>query len=223
MCLLTLPHCPAREARYAQVRAVLEAARREPKLKEAMTKAAVEADAQLVKPLFEFRNYGIELPYHWSTQTNGAAFGTDYFTRTAVAKSNIFVNKPNETRYYYQDLDANGERLNGAKRYTITFTKDQTPPVRGFWSLTLYNQHHFFAPNDIKRYSTGTKNRALKYASDGSLTIYVQADPPPDSQRDNWLPAPKDADFSLYIRAYWPTVTISDGSWTPPPVWRANP
>ena len=41
----------------------------------------------------------------------------------------------------------------------------QTPPVNGFWSLTLYNEHHFFAPNEIKRYSIGTKNKALKYQS----------------------------------------------------------
>jgi hypothetical protein len=25
------------------------------------------------------------------------------------------------------------------------------PPVNGFWSLTLYNQHHFFALNELKR------------------------------------------------------------------------
>jgi arylsulfatase len=34
----------------------------------------------------------------------------------------------------------------------------------------------------------------------------------------NWLPAPKDADFSLYVCAYWPKVAVTDGSWTPPPV-----
>lgn len=33
-----------------------------------------------------------------------------------------------------------------------------------------------------------------------------------------WLPAPKDADFSLYVRSYWPKVAVTDGSWTPPPV-----
>jgi hypothetical protein len=33
-------------------------------------------------------------------------------------------------------------RLNGGHRYTVTFPKDQTPPVNGFWSLTLYNEHH---------------------------------------------------------------------------------
>ena len=43
--------------------------------------------------------------------------------RTAVAKSNIFVNAPNETKYFYQDLDESGARLNGANRYTVTFRK----------------------------------------------------------------------------------------------------
>ena len=37
---------------------------------------------------------------------NSAEFGTDYFTRAAVARSNTFINRPRETRYFYQDLDA---------------------------------------------------------------------------------------------------------------------
>jgi hypothetical protein len=45
-------------------------------------------------------------------------------------------------------------------------------------ALALYNQHHFFEPNEIRRYSIGTKSRAHKHHIDGSLTIYVQADPP---------------------------------------------
>ena len=93
-----------------------------------MTEAAAEADEELVKPLFEFRNYGQQLPHHWSTISNEAAFGTDYFTRTAVAKSNIFVNAPNETKYFYQDLDASGDRLNGAKRYTVPSRRARRRP-----------------------------------------------------------------------------------------------
>jgi hypothetical protein len=104
----------------------------------------------------------------------------------------------------------------------MTFAKDQTPPVSGFWSLTLYNEHHFFAPNDLKRYSLGTKNKTLKYDPDGSLTFYVQGDPPPEAQRANWLPSPKGADFSLFMRAYWPKAAALDGSWTPPAVVRSN-
>jgi len=216
------PALPGEAARYEQVLAVIAAAQKNPDLKKAMIDEATKADKDLVDPLLQFRNYGVQLPHHWSTVSNGAAFGTDYFTRTAVGKSNIFVNKQNETKYFYQDLDETGVRLNGAKRYTVTYAKGQTPPVRGFWSLTLYNQNHFFSPNDIKRYSIGTKNKTLKYNQDGSLTIYVQADPPTESQRGNWLPAPKDADFSLYVRTYWPQGPITDGSWTPPAVLEAK-
>jgi len=220
--LADAPPLPGEEARYAQVLAVLEAAKENPKLKEAMTAGAKEADEQLVKPLFQFRNYGQQLPHHWSTISNESAFGTDYFTRTAVAKSNILVNSPNETKYFYQDLDANGGRLNSAHRYAVTFAKGATPPVNGFWSLSIYNQHHFFVANAINRFSVGTKNKDLKLAADGSLTIYVQADAPTDPvQRANWLPAPK-GDFSLYVRAYWPQPAITEGAWAPPPVKRVE-
>lgn len=211
------PPLPGEEARYGQMRALLDAIKNTPALKQPLTQAATEVDNELVTPLLQFRNWGQQLPYHWSTIASGADFGTDYFTRTAVAKSNILVNSPNETKYYYQDLDAAGARLNGANHYTMTFPKEQTPPVNGFWSLTLYNEYHFFNPNGLKRYSLGTKNKNLKYNSDGSLTLYVQADPPPEAQRTNWLPAPK-GDFSLYVRAYWPKTAVLDGSWTPPAV-----
>jgi len=220
--LADAPPLPGEEARYAQVLAVIEAAKKDPALKAAMTKTAAECDEQLVKPLFQFRNYGQQLPHNWSTVSNEAAFGTDYFTRTAVAKSNIFVNSPNETKYYYQDLDASGARLNSANRYTVTFAKDQTPPVTGFWSLSIYNEHHFFVANAINRFSVGTKNKDLKPAADGSLTIYVQPEAPTDPvQRANWLPAPR-GDFSLYIRAYWPKAGVLDGTWTPPAVQRVS-
>jgi hypothetical protein len=220
--LADAPPMPGEEALYARVGAVLAAAERDLKIKAALNKAAIEADKGLVAPLIEFRNFGVQLPRHWSTLSNAAEFGTDYFTRTAVAKSNIFVNKPNATKVFYQDLDDSGQRLNGAHRYAVMFAKDQTPPVRGFWSLALYNRHHFFEPNEIRRYSIGTKSRALKHHIDGSLTIYVQADPPSAELVSNWLPAPKSGDFSICIRAYWPKVEIIDGSWTPPAVTKMN-
>jgi hypothetical protein len=62
----------------------------------------------------------------------------------------------------------------------------------------------------------------LKPNPDGSLTVYVQADEPSQDQRVNWLPAPAGKDFSLYLRAYWPKVAVTDGSWTPPAVQLTN-
>jgi len=213
---------PGEEARYAQLAALARIAQTDPALKQAMIDEARKTDAEVIDPLLQFRNYGLQLPHHWSTVSNGAAFGSDYFSRTAVARSNIFVNKPNETKYFYQDLDEQGSRLNGGQRYTVTFAKGQLPPVRGFWSLTLYNEQHFFAKNDLGRYSLGTKNKSLKPNPDGSLTLYVQSESPGKDKESNWLPAPKDADFSLYVRAYWPDRNVLDGGWTPPAVLKAN-
>lgn len=213
---------PGEQAQYARILAVIDAAKKHPKIKAAIIEAANEAEEQLVKPLFEFRNFGKQLPYNWSTIDNGAAFGTDYFTRTATAKSNILVNSAKETKYFYQDLDENGLRLNSTNNYTVTFAKGQTPPVKGFWSLTLYNKNHFFEPNELKRFSLGTKNKKMKYNSDGSLTIYIQSSRPAEDKIDNWLPSPKNDVFTLYMRAYWPDEIIVNGKWTPPAVIKSK-
>ena len=42
-----------------------------------LTRGAVAADSGLVTPLFQFRTWGQQLPYRWSTIANGAAFGTE--------------------------------------------------------------------------------------------------------------------------------------------------
>lgn len=213
------PAMPGEQAKYAEALAVIAAAKKDPALNAAIVDEVNRADAEVVQPLLQFRNFGVSLPDYWSTVDNGAAFGMDYFTRTAVAKSNILVNKAQETKYFYQDQDIDGRRLTSGHRYTITFKPGQEPPVTGFWSLTLYDSDHFFAKNSINRYSIGTKNKNLRRAADGSLTLYVQADEPSDAdKRANWLPAPASGDFSLYLRAYGPTETILKGSWTPPAV-----
>jgi hypothetical protein len=118
-------------------------------------------------------------------------------------------------------FDSQGARLNGNSHYTVTFAKGQTPPVDGFWSLTLYNKEHLFEPNSLNRFSLGTKSKSLRYNADGSLTLYFQSDSPGKDMESNWVPAPKD-DFSLYIRAYWPKAEILDGTWAPPSVQRGG-
>src|SRR5262249_42304282 len=189
--LADAPPLPGEEARYAQIRAVLDAMKSNPALKPAMIKAAQEVEDQIVTPLLQFRNYGNS--FH--------TIGAQYRTKLPSAPTTSHALRwPNLT----------SSLIPRTRRNTTTFPKEQTPPVNGFWSLTLYNEHHFFAKNDLKRYSLGTKNRDLKYNADGSLTIYVQADPPADILRTNWLPAPKDADFSLYVRAYWPKTALLD-------------
>ena len=66
----------------------------------------------------------------------------------------------------------------------MTLRACELPPVKGFWSLTLYDAEHFFHPNPQNRYSLGTKNKTLKYNADGSLTLYAGASSPGAGKRE---------------------------------------
>ena len=107
------------------------------------------------------------------------------------SRSLLYENRYNETKYIFTDNDSDGKPWNGNNLYSVTFPAGQLPPVNGFWSMTLYNDHHFFNPNPLKRFSLGTKNQNLQTNSDGSLTLHAGAKSPGKDKETNWLPAPK--------------------------------
>jgi hypothetical protein len=216
-----VPPLPGEEALYAWIGSVLEAADKDPEIKKTLKETALEAEREMITPLFQWRNNGRPAGNGWNSPVNNGQWGTDYLNRTATAKWNMYDNRPVETKYIYRDDDSDGKQLDGSNTYEITFAKGQVPPVKGFWSLTLYNEEHFFHPNPLKRYSLGTKNKTLKFNNDGSLTLYARANSPGEAQESNWLPAPKGS-FSLYMRAYWSDKAILDGSWKPPVVKRVQ-
>jgi hypothetical protein len=208
---------PGEEALYAQFRLLLDVAARDPETKKLLVETAIETEKEVIDPFFRWEHNGRPAGNGWNRSANNAQAGVDYFNRTGTSKSNMFDNRPTETQYFYTDRDSTGAQLAGGKSYSITFAAGQEPPVNGFWSLTLYNDEHFFFPNPLKRYSLGTKNKSLKRNADGSLTIYVGSKSPGNDWKSNWLPAPE-GEFSLYIRAYWGKQPIIDGTWQPPKI-----
>ena len=212
-----VPPLPGEETLYAWIGSVFDAAAKDPATKAALVESFVAADQELIAPLFQWKHNGRSAGNGWNSPVNNAQWGTDYLNRTGTAKSNIYDNKPDETKYIYRDLDSQGQQLDGKNNYIVTFPKGQEPPVKGFWSMTLYNEHHLFTPNALNRYSLGTKSKTLKYNADGSLTLYAGAKSPGAEKESNWLPAPEGT-FSLYIRAYWSEKAILDGTWMPPNV-----
>ena len=215
--LTKVPPLPGEEAMYAQFRWLLDVAAKDPVLKAVIVDEAKTAEKEIIGPFLKWKHNGKPAGNGWNRSTNNAQWGIDYYDRTGTARSNMFDNRPSETQYFYTDNDSSGGQLEGSKTYAITFAAGQEPPVNGFWSLTLYNAEHFFHPNDLKRYSLGTKNKTLKRNADGSLTLYAGAKSPDGDKESNWLPAP-DGTFSLYIRAYWGKEGILDGSWQPPKI-----
>ncbi|WP_019451529.1 DUF1254 domain-containing protein [Cupriavidus sp. BIS7] len=219
--LKEVPPQRGEEALYAWFQSILDAAAKDPAIADTLTQAALDADKEMMTPMHQYSYAGVPVGNGWVASMNGAEFGTDYYSRAAAAKANIFVNPRREAAYFGQEYDSNKARLNGASAYTLTFPKGALPPVNGFWSLTLYDAAHFFAPNEINRYSLGTKNKDLVYNADGSLTLYVQNKKPAADKLANWLPAPT-GDFELFVRAYWPKAEILQNTWAPPPVIKAN-
>ncbi len=207
-----VPPLPGEENMYQQIKAMLSEANANPKIKAAMKREAQGVENSLIKQAFYFRNSGVPLKNQWNTINNGATFGRDYLTRTSAAKANMFVNLASEVKNFTTDFDGSRTLLSGKNRYTVTFSKEELPPVEAFWSLTAYNAEHFFDANLLSRYSIGTKNKDLVYNEDGSLTLYLQNQPPQDRmQMANWLPVGKGT-FSLMLRAYVPKKEIIDGN-----------
>lgn len=66
------------------------------------------------------------------------------------------------------------------------------PPVKGFWSVTMYDEYMFFVPNELNRY-TRSERDDLARNPDGSVDLYLQNDPPGADKQANWLPAPEGA------------------------------
>ncbi len=110
--------------------------------------------------------------------------------------------------------------LNGKHSYVIHFPKEAVPPVKGFWSLTLYNDQYFFAKNPLKKYNISPRD-PLHYNNDGSLDLYIQESSPGIDKESNWLPAPLSS-FILMLRLYWPAKAVIDGMWQPPAAVRTH-
>ena len=213
--LKTVPPLPGEEGLYAQFDAFLKVLEKDPALKKMAIEEILKVDTTLIRDFLQWKYNGKPAGNGWNRSVNNAEWGYDYFNRTGTARSNMYDNRPSETQYFYTDNSSQGEHLAGKNNYRIVFKAGELPPVQGFWSLTLYNNNHFFYQNLLKRYSLGTKNKTLKYDSDGSLTIYAGTKNPGADKESNWLPAPE-AEFSLYIRAYWGKKGITEGTWVPP-------
>jgi hypothetical protein len=144
-------------------------------------------------------------------------YGTDYLRRAQIAYGGLGANVIEDALYPSAVADAQGNPFDSDKEYVVHFPKGELPPVRAFWSLTMYNDQQAFADNPLNRYAIGDRDQ-LKMNKDGSLSIYIQRESPGKTKESNWLPAPKSGGFSMNLRLYWPEMAALNGRWKPPKV-----
>lgn len=142
--------------------------------------------------------------------------------RAAAAHAGLYGNSAAEALYPTYFTDSESRPLDAsAGGYTLTFAAGQLPPVKAFWSLTMYDgATQLFVDNPIDRYLlNSTMMDDFRINDDGSLTLFVQRDAPGGGWESNWLPAP-DGPFYMVLRLYGPEPEALDGTWTPPPAVR---
>lgn len=213
-----VPPLPGEESLYQQIRELLDQQKIDPQLSKLLSEYAEQLEQERIAPLFDFHRVGKQVGNNWTTVDNGASFGTDYETRTAVAKSNIFVARANEAKYFHVELDRDGQLFQGDRDYQIRIPFDQLPPNAGYWSLTIYDENHRLSSNETRSIA-GTPSK-LKTSADGSIVIHISHEEPRHSNV-NWLPTPN-GKFSLYLRVYVPGESVVAGAWKPPVVNRID-
>jgi len=137
-----------------------------------------------------------------------------------VARAAFGANVREEALYPQTDADDRGRKLTGRHKYVLEFPPGKLPPVRAFWSVTLYDAEHFLVENPIERYAIGDRTPGLRYGKRGGLKIRISAEPP-ESGTENWLPAPRGR-FELLLRLYEPKPAAYKGRWVPPAVRRVR-
>jgi hypothetical protein len=163
-------------------------------------------------------------PTNWIHFDNIGHWGKNYLDRAALTEY-IQVGNDRDAAYYADAfVDASGLPLDGGSfAYTIQFATSELPKYKRFWSMTAYTPEYVeLVPNVLNKYVVASYTHGLVYAKDGSVTIYVQADPPEFSRIPNWLPVPK-GPFSLLFRVYGPEGAAKRGTYVPPKIHRAAP
>lgn len=153
----------------------------------------------------------------WSMNTDTmGVYGNYYLKRAMVSQLGLGANLPEDAIYPLNLGDSTGKPLDGASKYKIHFDAGATPPVNGFWSLTLYDSDGFQVGNVLDRFAVSSWMPFNKNA-DGSLDLYFQNESPGKDKEANWLPAPSGA-FNLTMRLYGPKQDALTGKWNPPPI-----
>ena len=168
-------------------------------------------------PLISGKLFGTRAFLNESAKTN-YGLKTPYLLRSVGAHMGLYGNSAMEAIYPTYLTDADKQPLDAsANHYAMTFEKGQFPPVKAFWSLTMYDgKTQLFIENLLDRYLLNSAMMdQFKKEKDGSLVLHIAKDSPVKQLESNWLPAP-DGPFYMVLRLYGPEPAALEGKWTPP-------
>jgi hypothetical protein len=136
----------------------------------------------------------------WTTNPLIGSVQADMYLRAYVARTGLFALGKTEALYYNAFTDEDGDPLRADCDYII---EGGDLPAR-WWSITAYDKDHFLVPNVLNRYSYNAKNVGRN--EQGRYKIQLS----PTQKVQNWLPAPRQGNMSLTLRAYNPGRALAE-------------
>ena len=124
--------------------------------------------------------------------------------RSVGAQAGLYGNSGSEAIYPQFYTDSDGTPLDASTNsYRLTFRAGALPPVKAFWSLTMYDgKTRLLVDNPIDRYLLNSNMLdSFVKNEDGSISLYIQKESPGKELVSNWLPAP-DGPFYTTLRLY---------------------
>jgi hypothetical protein len=165
-----------------------------------------------VKVGFEFEKTAVH-PAH--APHGGDARGTVYYCAFSGVK-----HMGAGQFYLFVTRNGAGGVLDGSASYRLTVPP--RPPVKQYWSVTLYDFATHALIRDVSRPSRSSQSPGLKVNANGSIDIFFGPQPP-DGEEANWIPTKASGRFEALFHFYGPDRPLFDKSWVLPDIEKMGP
>ncbi len=134
-----------------------------------------------------------------------------YATGITPAMSMKIIGKGSQYSIAYSD--ENGDTFDGSKTYK--FHVPPNPPMKDFWSFTIYdNQTRSMLQTDQRFPGIDSNQKGLIQNEDGSWDIYIGPEAP-EGLENNWIQTNPEKGWNTIFRLYGPLDPWFDGEWYP--------
>ena len=142
----------------------------------------------------------------WRSDLAGGPDGS-----AAAILASLGAAAPEDVQQWVCDCDRDGRPLIGSEPYVMRFAPGQSPPVDGFWTLSLASR----ARSGALRAAGRLLDSRTPLAPDPDGALSLRIDHQPAEPSSNWLPAPPGR-LRLRLKLYWPRAAALGGGWRPP-------
>lgn len=117
------------------------------------------------------------------------------------------------SKYAVAYLDSDGNPFDGNKTYKVNVPKN--PPMKDFWSFTLYNnQTRSMLQTDQRFPGIDNNKQGIVKNTDGSYDIYI-GPKAPKGMENNWIQTIPNKGWNMLFRLYGPLDPWFDKTWYP--------